>query len=178
MQIRHAGGGESAVWFGESFPGVPRAPQGEGHLGERMARTFAEEFRAGSPAVVLVGSDAPTLPAPVLKRACHVAADCDLVLGPAWDGGYYLIGLRASAWPAAHMLFEDVPWSTDRVLGVTLERLASVSFRVELLQDWYDIDRIDDFRRAADDATPESHLGRLIHRELAGHVGLSGARRS
>jgi len=80
------------------------------------------------------------------------------VIGPAIDGGYYLIGLRADAWPAAAVLFSDMAWSTSTVLEQTLQRAAEAGIAVHSVPQWYDIDTIDDLRVAADDVLPDSRL--------------------
>jgi rSAM/selenodomain-associated transferase 1 len=95
----------------------------------------------GHDVVVLVNGDSPTLPP--LTIASAIAAlrrEGDrVVLGPASDGGYYLIGLKT---PHA-ALFRDIPWSTPAVLGTTLDRARSVGLTAELLPGWYDIDEIE-----------------------------------
>ncbi len=92
------------------------APQGEGNLGERMARAFACAWREGFTRVVLVGADCPALSVEILQNAFLALADHDLVLGPATDGGYYLIGLTRSA----PELFSNQPWGDGGLLAATL----------------------------------------------------------
>ncbi len=98
---------------------------------------------AGHDGVILVNSDSPTLPASVLIDAiAALRAEGDrVVLGPALDGGYYLIGLKRSH--AA--LFQDIPWSTPQVLAQTLERAATIGLTVAMLPTWYDIDEPETF---------------------------------
>src|SRR5438105_1444999 len=117
-------------------------PQTEGDLGQRMAAFFASEFKGGASAVVLTGTDSPNLPPAHLQLAFSALETADVVLGPALDGGYYLIGLRTFL----PELFTDIPWSTSRVLGVTIDRLHDSRFRLELLPPWYDVDTVDDWR--------------------------------
>jgi rSAM/selenodomain-associated transferase 1 len=120
---------------------LPRArcwPQRGADLGERMANAVAE---CGGPAVV-IGADAPHVPAARLEEAVGaLAADADLVLGPADDGGYYLIGLRAPRPP----VFTGVPWGTDRVLAETLARAGGL--RTLLLEPCFDVDTPADLTR-------------------------------
>lgn len=127
---------EMAAWL----PGETLAPQhGEG-LGERMAAAFGDAFDAGARRVVLVGSDVPGLQRGHVVQAFAALDGHELALGPARDGGYYLIGLRAPQ-PG---LFADVPWSTPAVLGLTLERAARLSLRVRLLATLRDVDTPED----------------------------------
>jgi hypothetical protein len=133
----------------EEIPGGPVAgvrQQGD-DLGERLYRALsAAAAEAG--AVAALGSDHPTLPLELVHRAFEtVEAGADVVLGPAEDGGYYLIALRASA--VARRLFEEIAWSTERVLPATLERCRELGFRVELLPAASDVDTPEDLRRLA-----------------------------
>ena len=93
---------------------------------------------AGHDCVVLINADSPTLPASCLTGAIEALREPGerVVLGPAIDGGYYLIGVKADH-PA---LFERVPWSTPDVLRITLERAAEVALAVTMLPTWYDVD--------------------------------------
>jgi rSAM/selenodomain-associated transferase 1 len=117
-------------------------PQEPGDLGQRMSGFLAGQFRQGATAVVLVGTDSPTLPMEYVERAFAELQRVPVVLGPATDGGYYLIGCV----PPLPPLFEGVRWSTPHVLGDTAARLAAAGLRVALLPPWYDVDTLDDWR--------------------------------
>ncbi len=114
-------------------------------LGARLDAVAGELFEAGARAVLLVDSDTPTLPTALLQEGVNALAspDVDVVLGPAWDGGYYLLGLRAPQ-PS---LFREIPWSTSAVLRATLAASDAAGLRVHLLQSWYDVDRPEDLDR-------------------------------
>src|SRR5207237_1261247 len=99
------------------------ARQHDGNLGQRMAGFFADQFAAGAERVVLVGSDSPTLTCASVEQAFHELAAADVVLGPATDGGYYLIGCAGRV-PA---LFDGIDWGGSRVLHDTVARLPSGS---------------------------------------------------
>lgn len=114
-------------------------PQGEGDLGARLERAIARELGRGP--VVVIGSDAPTLPRAELHRALDGLIDHDVVIGPASDGGYWLIGARV---PLPD-LFHDIPWSTPDVLPRTLARLGERSHL--LLGEHYDVDTGEDLVR-------------------------------
>ena len=92
--------------------------------------------------VLIVGTDVPSLPLSYYQQALELLEKHDLVLGPALDGGYYLIGLNQSA----PTLFENMPWSTDRVLPLTRAKAESLGLRIALLPEWRDIDRLEDLR--------------------------------
>jgi rSAM/selenodomain-associated transferase 1 len=132
----------------ETFPGVPGVRQEGDGLGERLFSTLAAAA-AEAPSVAALGSDHPTLPLAVVHDAFELLEKgaADVVLGPATDGGYYLIGLRAAA--VVPRLFDGIPWSTDRVLPETLARCEELGLRVELLPEASDVDTPDDLRRLA-----------------------------
>jgi uncharacterized protein len=117
------------------------APQSEGDLGRRMAGFFTAQLEAGAEAVVLVGADSPTLPIAYVEQAFAELRCADVVLGPALDGGYYLIGCGRRLPP----IFDGVAWSTNRVLADTIARLPDPSWRLALLAPWYDVDTPDDW---------------------------------
>jgi rSAM/selenodomain-associated transferase 1 len=109
-------------------------------LGVRMSRAFETMFARGYERVLIVGTDVPSLPLEHYKRALTLLDKHEVVLGPALDGGYYLIGLNKPT-PA---LFENIPWSTDRVLSLTHEKANRLGLSIGLLPEWRDIDTIDD----------------------------------
>lgn len=118
-------------------------PQGGGDLGEKLARVVEHCFDRGAQRLVVVGSDSPTLPDRHLAAAFDELRGSDVVLGPSFDGGYYLVGLRS---PEVE-IFEGIDWSTPRVLGQTLRRAESRALLCELLEFWYDIDTYEDLER-------------------------------
>ncbi|MET0851252.1 MAG: TIGR04282 family arsenosugar biosynthesis glycosyltransferase [Candidatus Rokuibacteriota bacterium] len=122
--------------------------EGEG-LGERMSNLLAGLIADGHPGAVVIGSDSPTLPMDHVVEAAAALerGAADLVIGPSEDGGYYLIGLRRRQ--AA--LFSDIPWSTDRVCELTLERARRLGLRVHQLPEWFDVDTESDLARLAVD---------------------------
>ncbi len=130
------------------FP-VARVAQRGDTLGERMHNGAWDVARLGFDAVILIGSDLPTLPSAHVSAALHaVQRRHVLVLGPAADGGYYLIGGREL--PSA--LFTRIPWGTASVLERTAEAAAGLGLAVELIPPWYDIDVSADLRHAVADA--------------------------
>ncbi|MBI2863384.1 MAG: TIGR04282 family arsenosugar biosynthesis glycosyltransferase [Chloroflexi bacterium] len=127
-----------------SFLGTGRRylVQEGGDLGERMFNLFRHLCSQGFEKVVLVGSDIPQLTPALVDRAFAVMDICDVALGPAADGGYYLIGMRV-----AHDLFSSVNWSTCRVLAQTLAKAAERGLRVGLLPQTFDVDGPEDIDR-------------------------------
>src|SRR5215468_4525318 len=107
-------------------------------LGECLDYTIAQLLERGHRAAVVLNSDSPTLPTSLLVETAQVLARPGdrAVFGPALDGGYYLLGLKAKH----HRLFEDIAWSTERVAQQTLERAAELKLPVHILPTWYDVD--------------------------------------
>ena len=89
---------------------------------------------------MIVGSDSPTLPARLVEEAFELLKENDVVIGPAVDGGYYLVGQSK---PVSEM-FEGINWSEPNVLQQTIERLRETKSSVGLLTPWYDIDSLED----------------------------------
>jgi hypothetical protein len=114
-------------------------PQCEGGFGERLHRATEELFALGHSGAILVCSDSPTLPAAILRAAIDALRDgAPVVLSPALDGGYTLIGVSK---PEQH-LFEDVPWSTAAVHRCTMQRAEEAGLKVAELPAWYDVDDV------------------------------------
>lgn len=109
-------------------------------LSEALDGTIEEGLARGHSSVIICGSDNPSLPSGFLDRAVAALTDHDLVIGPATDGGYYLIGLRQPVPP----LFVDMPWSTPAVFAETIARARQAGLRLACLPPWYDVDTADD----------------------------------
>jgi len=140
VEIRFSDGRRKDMvrWIGK---GLSLRDQGAGDLGERMKRAFRDARREGVPCAVLVGSDCPGLTGEILDEAFAGLEDHDLVIGPARDGGYYLIGLRV--WEPA--LFEGMSWGESDVLSETTEKARRSGLRVAQLPVLADVDREADF---------------------------------
>ena len=140
------------AWAHDPEEEVPAGPapgirQRGDDLGERLYRALSEAGDEAG-AVAALGSDHPTLPLELIHEAfARVEAGTDVVLGPAEDGGYYLIALRAGA--VSPRLFADIAWSTEQVLPATLERCRELGLTVELLAEASDVDTPEDLRRLA-----------------------------
>ena len=126
----------------EERQGVRLLDQVGENLGQRMHRTFVDLFAKGYTHVIIMGTDVPTLPLSVYQEAFTMLGRSDVVLGPALDGGYYLIGLKQPA----EQLFTGVPWSTDQVLAVTQQQANALGLSVELTTAWRDVDTIEDLQ--------------------------------
>ncbi len=116
--------------------GVPLRVQEGAGLGERMAAALEQALARGGPALLL-GCDCPGLQEEDLRQALRCLEEREAVLGPAEDGGYWLIGLRAMD----RRLFQGLAWGGPRVLAATLARLASLGWRCALLPPRPDLDR-------------------------------------
>ncbi len=123
-------------------PGWTTAPQGPGDLGQRLTSAFAAAFATGAERVVIIGSDCPDVSVCDIEFAWSALHTNDVVLGPATDGGYWLIGLRR---PAPE-LFTAMPWSTAQVFAETCARRARHRLRLQLLRELTDIDEPADWQ--------------------------------
>ena len=145
LEICYAGGDAElvAAWLGADLRTVP---QGEGDLGQRLSRAFACAWQEGFRQVVLVGADCPALTIEIMQGAFAALTDHDLVLGPATDGGYYLLGLARPA-PG---LFQEQPWGDAGLLAATLAKAGKLGFSVQLLEELADVDRPEDLHHLGD----------------------------
>jgi len=114
--------------------------QGHGDLGEKLKNAFAHAFRTGVQRMITIGCDCPELTIDHISRAFNALRQKDLVLGPAIDGGYYLIGLHHPADP----LFEDIPWGTDKVFETAVTQAQKLGLSIETLEELRDVDRPED----------------------------------
>ena len=122
--------------FGNRFSYTPQ--EGDG-LGERMEKSFRSCFTKAFSTAILIGSDFPDLTAEVIERAFQAMVNGqDAAVGPAFDGGYYLIGFRADTFDPA--VFNGMPWGEKSVFEKTLNRLHAREFRVHQAPTWHDID--------------------------------------
>ena len=117
--------------------------QGYGDLGKRLCRAFREAFESDASRVVVIGSDCPDVTPGDIEATWAALATHDVVLGPAADGGYWLVGLRA---PQKH-IFETISWSTSSVLAETLERCKRGGLNVHRLRELRDVDTPEDWGR-------------------------------
>lgn len=125
--------------------------QPPGDLGARLDRVIREQA-AHAEAVLVIGSDSPTLGPAQLREAVHGLATNDVVIGPSFDGGYYLLGVRSDRYLShvegeeIHPIFRDVDWSTTDVLSQTLRRCHQISCLCDLTAFWYDVDTFEDLK--------------------------------
>ncbi len=137
--------------------GLEVFPQSEGDLGARLRAAFRLLRLRGASKTLAIGSDSPTLDPSWIAAAIDALDETDLVLGPAEDGGYYLIGEREETVG----IFEGIPWSTTEVARVTLERAKALGLSVHRLPRGYDVDDAESLRRALRESAPESRLTAL-----------------
>lgn len=139
VEVRHAGADGKAfrTWLGD---GPRLVEQAEGGLSERLI----DASRAHPH--IFFGADTPELTAPIVASALHALDDHDVVIGPAEDGGYYLIGMQT----ARPELLIDMPWSTDAVCTETLRRCQALDLSVAMLPVLADCDRPEDLSRWPD----------------------------
>lgn len=130
-------------FFRAAFPELVVRPQIAGDLGQRMAASFKQAFKDGAWAVVLTGSDIPRLDSRLVCAAFDALSQSPAVIGPARDGGYYLIGMRAPGFA----LFDGIEWSTERVLAQTKALAQSQGLKMAYLCELDDMDDEEAFER-------------------------------
>jgi rSAM/selenodomain-associated transferase 1 len=121
---------------------LPLIPQEGETLGERMAAAIRWGLAQEYEGVLVVGSDLPTLPANVFHQAVRQLEDCDVVLGPTLDGGYYLVGARGD-YPG---IFQDIAWGTRHVFDATMCQLKRMDLKTTVLIPWNDVDTFEDLQ--------------------------------
>jgi len=137
---------KKVVWYGDFIPphdlwdGYEKRLQAGNGLGERMLGAFEAAFAAGSHKVVVIGSDCPAIEPRHLAAAFEALDAHDSVLGPALDGGYYLLGMKR----LMPVFFENIPWSTETVLACSLQAAAQIGASCTLLEPLSDIDTAQD----------------------------------
>ena len=133
--------------------------QSDGDLGERMNAFFQQAVECQFEKTVLIGTDSPTLPVDMIQKAFEALEVVDCVIGPAVDGGYYLVGCQQQVPP----IFEGIRWSSDKVLSQTIEALLGAGYSYELLPPWFDIDTIEDLRELRESRNDSSQW---LHQRL------------
>lgn len=131
-----------ARWLGRARSYEPQIGE---DLGERMKNAFEKCFSDGFEKAILIGSDSPDLPREIIEGGFAALASVDAVIGPACDGGYYLIGFRAATYLPDP--FSGIPWGTEAVLKSTLATLDGKGLKVNILPAWNDIDTYEDLKR-------------------------------
>lgn len=126
-------------------PGAAFHPQCAGDLGARLTHAFAKTFAEGFQKAAVIGSDCVELDEPIFRAAFNLLDTHDCALGPAEDGGYYLLALK-KAQPA---LFQDIAWSTAQTSAQTLDRARAAGLAVALLPQLRDVDTESDWKAAA-----------------------------
>lgn len=139
LEVHFAGGNLTQMrrWLGDT---AALMPQCQGELGERLTFALQRGFAGGLQQIIVTGSDCPDIAEAQITRSLALLKTHDVVLGPAVDGGYYLIGLNRLYAP----LFENIPWSTAQVLERTQAIAHQSNLSVALLDPLSDIDRPED----------------------------------
>jgi rSAM/selenodomain-associated transferase 1 len=140
--------------------GAQNEVQGGGDLGRRMAECFRRRFSEGAVKVVIIGSDNACVAPEHLTAAFDALDEVAVVIGPAQDGGYWLVGQRS---PGVD-LFSDIPWSSPETLAATRLRLGTLGVAWRELENLPDIDTVDDLYAALHDPRVPSALKKALRR--------------
>lgn len=139
-------GGEIWVFYSDYIPAdspfknINSRVQSGVDLGQRMENAFMEVFANNYDAAVIIGTDCPQISTACLDQAIQKLDDSDLVIGPALDGGYYLLGMNR----LHSELFHSITWSSDLVLNQTISVAEKLGLSIQFLPKFYDIDTVDD----------------------------------
>jgi glycosyltransferase A (GT-A) superfamily protein (DUF2064 family) len=130
-------------------------------LGRKLDEFFQVQFAGTVQRVVAIGTDCPDLPVDFVSQAFELLRESPVVLGPATDGGYYLIGMNSFV-----PVFTDIDWSTDKVFAQTTRKLRQLSIRFATLPLWSDVDVNEDLRQLTDRLAKRTDLDaqHLLHR--------------
>lgn len=142
IEICYDGGNKARLKKWLTSPDICYSRQAKGNLGVRLHRCCLDAFAGETKQLVIVGGDCPDLSALIIRQGFTALRQNDLVLGPALDGGYYLIGLKQPH----PLLFEKIGWGGDQVLNATLHQAQQLKLKVSLLTPLADIDRPEDLR--------------------------------
>ncbi|HIJ55794.1 MAG TPA: glycosyltransferase [Deltaproteobacteria bacterium] len=153
--------GEVREWLGEGFNYLPQKGK---NLGDRMRNAFTGAFSDGFCRVVLLGADMPDLPGSIIDEAFSKLSSHPSVIGPALDGGYYLIGFQQEKFfPQA---FDNIPWGTQHVLNKTLSIFKGAKQNIHILPSWQDTDDYKDLlalrKRIAEEKTIAHHSAGVL----------------
>jgi rSAM/selenodomain-associated transferase 1 len=128
-------------WLGPDYPYMPQ--QGK-DLGERMENAFVGILEQGFKKAIIIGSDSPDLPYELINEAFSALQNNDAVIGPTFDGGYYLLGFKRETF--LPKVFHGMRWSTNTVYNGTLSILREYDYSIQVLSKWRDVDTLDDLR--------------------------------
>ncbi len=139
VEVKYAGGSQELM---QKLlpPPINCSPQSQGALGEKMKNALAESFAQSIQRIIIIGTDCPELDTHRLTQAFNRLGNYDLILGPALDGGYYLIGMQRTI----PELFVKIDWGTELVLQQTLTIAQHLNLSYSLLDPLADIDRPED----------------------------------
>lgn len=142
LEIAFCGGSETdmRLWLGN---GMQYRQQAAGDLGSRMAAVFSEAFADGCEHVVIIGTDCPELTDEIVSQAFIALQSSDVILGPAEDGGYYLIGMSVEE----PRVFDGIDWGEEIVFRQTMDVISRVGLSCSLLACLADLDRPADLLR-------------------------------
>ena len=168
VEIRFEDGSERLIrnWLGPSFS---YRHQGRGDIGRRMERALGDGFQDGYASIVIIGSDIPDISSEIIHQAFEELQKNNLVLGPAGDGGYYLIGMQKADQDQAYPeLFKAINWGTNQVLSQTLAAANQLEIGYALLDTLKDVDRPEDLKvwnralRSESDSTAKKCISIII----------------
>ncbi|UCD31261.1 MAG: TIGR04283 family arsenosugar biosynthesis glycosyltransferase [Desulfobacterales bacterium] len=141
-EVRYDGGSKNRMkeWLGRGFTYLPQDKEGD--LGFRMKRCFEDAFKSGATRAIIIGTDIPGITHTTIQKAFNALKQKPMVLGPATDGGYYLIGFQKQSFcPSFSDLFSDIQWGGRHVLDKTIKIAKDLAIPFSLLEELEDVDR-------------------------------------
>lgn len=152
-------------WLGEGYSYFLQTGR---DLGEKMANAFKDGFQMGYERLLLIGTDIPEISSPVLHQAFRILENRDAVIGPARDGGYYLIGFNRKSF-SGQIFFDDMDWSSGHVFERTLSILTREGLSFEKTPELCDIDTSEDLKALAARIVQGGHTGPCTRKILERH---------
>ncbi len=145
LEIHYDGGSPTHMrsWLGDShlFKQQP-----DTSLGTRIEVAIRPHLHKNM-AIIVIGADCPAISEDILRNALTSLQEHEVVIGPTYDGGYYLIGVNGGLWPETlHTLFQEIPWGTDTVFAETMDRVKHLNLKHHILGKLHDIDTPEDLR--------------------------------
>jgi rSAM/selenodomain-associated transferase 1 len=169
IEIHYTPADQEALIIPEVPPGLARVAQAEGDLGARLTVAFTQAFSTSRDPVLIGGTDCPDLPIQYMEEACEKLSAHDVALGPAREGGLYLVGLRRPI----PQLFEGIDWSARDVFRLTLQKAKSLGLSCYVAPEWGEVETFVDVQGMLERDASDPRTAKIQNRIRAALQGFS-----